>query len=305
MEVVNNLEFRVVSLRRSGHHAFIYWLGKNCRGKGCLLNLPSLNCNIFNNTYNAELYPDNGLFDLDLAREREGQFSKKDYLIYNLENENLEIFQNDDLENTHDAYAGKSEIRFDVLMLRDPFNTFASSLKFYHRIPSIFFRDYIAGLPVLWKQYAREYLGKTCFLPNSKVVVNYNAWCSSREERALIIDKLGLGLNYDAVDFIPQFGGGSSFKKNEQKSGWGVMERWKYFQKSNLFRSLFDVETIALSEEIFGHLPGTDVIYPSNITAAEIKSVHQKARLEQLPYYASYYKGRLAKHIRKLARWLL
>ena len=38
MEIINKVEFRIVSLARSGHHGIINWIIGQCPGKVCYLN---------------------------------------------------------------------------------------------------------------------------------------------------------------------------------------------------------------------------------------------------------------------------
>jgi len=300
MDIVNTLEIRVISMRRSGHHAFIAWLANNCRGNGCILNLPSLRGNIFDCIYNAHLYENNGVFDLDLEKERAGEFSKKEYLIYNLENEDLTIFLDDTIEKHHDTYVGRSGTRYDILMLRDPFNLFASSLRFFYNVPSLSFPRYIDRMTTLWKQYAKEYLGITDFLPMKKVDVNFNAWYDSEDVRCGIAETLGLRVKNNAIDFVPPFGGGSSFRRGDGKGG-NVLARWKYFTQSRLYKSLFDEETIALSEHIFGRLPGTEMFYPTKASFFQKQSTAMKIQWERLPYAIRYHR----RHLFKLLKWVI
>jgi hypothetical protein len=62
-----------------------------------------------------------------------------------------------------------------------------------------------------------------------------------------------------------QKGGGSSFdgtKYDEKAGSMNVLMRWKQIQNMKTYRKLFkDKELIGLSEKIFGHIPGTEVLY--------------------------------------------
>ena len=50
-------------------------------------------------------------------------------LIYSYEDFPLDQVASDKFEHNHDLYLGKSAIRYDLLIIRDPFNLFASRLK--------------------------------------------------------------------------------------------------------------------------------------------------------------------------------
>lgn len=268
METVNGCEIRVVALMRSGQHAVIQWMANNCEGTRCLLNNVPLEGDIFRWQEKAiSAYAGNSVAGLDVEKERAGDFSRKDYLIYNHESLDLRLFLEHELEAQHDVRFGKSRCRKDVLILRDPFNLFASSLKFYVRdgFKGIFPMVLRSRINFLWKQYAKEYLGLTCYLTHDKVVIRYNQWMSSPEERIIIAGKLGLAVKEDRVDFVPLFGGGSSFDQmdfNGAGSQMKTSERWKAFQDSDLYQGFFDEEMIALSEQIFGIIPGTEKLYP-------------------------------------------
>ena len=62
----------------------------------------------------------------DLDAERDGDFSRKDTLLYNYEDCFLGTVASDAFEENHDAWVGPSGRRTDVLILRDPYNLFAS-----------------------------------------------------------------------------------------------------------------------------------------------------------------------------------
>jgi hypothetical protein len=206
--------------------------------------------------------------NLDIGREARGEFSRKDFLVYDLENRDLSHFAGESIEKEHDALAGRSRERYDVLVLRDPFNLFASALQFY-----VNGTIYLRGLPrrsmlgkvERWKQYAREFIGQTHFLPQKKIAMTYNQWFLSAEYRKTIAFTLGIDAANSAVEHVPGFGGGSSFdgaKYQNAATRMRTLERWKHFRGSELYRSLFDDEVFDLSGKIFGDISGTGCLRP-------------------------------------------
>nr|WP_293093744.1 hypothetical protein [Okeania sp. SIO2F4] len=148
-------------MRRTGNHAIINWMRKRHHGEVWHLNKVPVKRNPYRFLY--EHYPQE-----KLRREASGDFLKKDCLIYSYEDYELEQIASQSFENKHDIYLGKSAVRYDVLILRDPFNLMASRLK----------KDYMTvrnknkTIVDLWIFYAQEYLGETQYLKNNKVVCN-------------------------------------------------------------------------------------------------------------------------------------
>ncbi len=149
-EIVNQKEIRVVGLRRTGNHAIINWMRKQHNGEVWHLNKVPVKRNPYRFLY--EHYPYE-----KFTKEASGDFLKKDCLIYSYEDFELEEIASQEFENKHDIYLGKSAVRYDVLILRDPYNFMSSRLK----------KDYMTvrnknkTLVDLWISYAQEYFGET------------------------------------------------------------------------------------------------------------------------------------------------
>lgn len=263
-EPVNNVEMRVIGLARAGNHPIIDWIGRQFPGKRvCFVNNAQPKTNpfltghcqgdgytiIFNN------------FLINAKYEQRMRFRKKDCLIYSYEDALLEDIADEDFEKNRERWVGKSLKRYDILILRDPFNLFAS------RLAAKFKKDRdiqskIDGLVKLWKDYANEYLGRTCFLKDNPVFVNYNQWFLDRGYRCGLANKLGISFTDEGLNNVVSMGTGSSFggqsfdgKAQEMK----VLERWKHFTDDEFYRSIFaDDELVALSNEVFGVIPGTE-----------------------------------------------
>jgi hypothetical protein len=292
MDYVNKKEIRVFGLKRSGNHAVIHWIANNCR-KACILNGPRLDTNIFTDLRDSHFYKNNCLFQLDLEKERKGQFAKKNVLIYNRENLDLRLLSNKKIEKNHDNFIGKSKVRYDALILRDPFNLFASTLKRFCEKPDNFFvKKYFDEIIDRWKQYALEYLGKTNYLKNKKVVINYNTWVRSKKERQKIGKKFKITIKNSNINYILGFGGGSSFDKkrlNGCAKQMKVLQRWRNFSKNELYKSFFDDEVVVLSKKIFGLIPGTECIYvPKKNSIIKEKYLKAKIKIECASLAAKY-----------------
>lgn len=138
-----------------------------------------------------------------------------------------------------------------VLLLRDPFNLFASLLR-SQRMTDANRSFYVRA----WKQYAREFLGETHYLGKDILRVSYDEWRQSGDERIRICRSLGIPEDASEFTDVPATGGGSSFDgiatdARTLKTG----ERWKQYQHDSFFRSLFDGELRGLSAPIFGEAP--------------------------------------------------
>lgn len=148
-----------------------------------------------------------------------------------------------------------------VLILRDPYNLFASRLQRQRNLQTENHIDPITDLPwdkviELWKSYAKEYVGQTNYL-GEKVVLNYNLWFQSKTYRNVMMREYFGAENKDlGIEEIPSFGGGSSFKPLDYSGNGkelGVLDRWQEFRTDPQYLSFFkDPELLALSKRIFG-----------------------------------------------------
>lgn len=253
-EIVNHNEWRIIGLSRSGNHAVINWLLAHLDGRYCFLNCVEPKYNPFECARplgSGDLYQVN--YDgFELRAEQQGMHSRKDYLLYSYEDCFLGLLRHRPSEAWHDAWVGPSKARRDLLILRDPFNLFASRIHFgldqipHHRALGI------------WKQHAREALGIRRYLPASRLCISYNRWVTSEQYRREIADQLGLHFTDAAIDEVPTTAGGSSFDGLTHRgnaSEMKVLDRWREFANDEDFWRLFDEETIRLSTELFGPPP--------------------------------------------------
>jgi hypothetical protein len=254
----NSASFRIYALRRSGHHAILNWIRAHIPGRHCLLNdcIPGKNplasCSRGNSVISA---PTGEHYRLLWRLEQSGWRAKKGTLLYNYEDTDFSQYQpNAALEQSQ---LGKSGSAKSILILRDPFNQFASKLRWARGdilTPSI---ESVEQLPALWKTYAREALGETEFLPN-RTVINYNDWFLSREYRDRLGPELGFSNQDHTIKQVARFGPttwGDSFdglKYDGNADQMKVLERWKEYADDNFYRSLFDdPELRSLSLRLF------------------------------------------------------
>ncbi|MGK7957777.1 MAG: hypothetical protein AB4063_21380 [Crocosphaera sp.] len=253
---VNHIEVCFHGMARSGNHAVINWILSMYPGKTDFWNTTS-------------------------KVPKKYFFKQKSFLLRSHENRSLaEIFQSD-LEKQHDLYIGKSSKRYNVLLIRDPFNLFASRLK---QVLNQNFdqskHGFIMGHPKykygaskpeeyvgIWKEHAKEYLGITSYLGNDKITINYSQWfldSSYREKIANLLKLKYTDENLNKVVGEKEPGAGSSFDQyeyNGQADQMKVLERWKNMIDNPNYCSLFtDREVWELSEQIFGVIPGTEAL---------------------------------------------
>jgi hypothetical protein len=267
----NTLEIRLAALRRSGSHAIVHWLLSQLPGRGVFLN----SCKPGENPYASCYRGDSavrpaGAFDLD--RERDLGPSPKDFLLYNYEDRELPAVVSDAFEAEHDRWLGTSGRRFDLLVLRDPWNNLASLLRWARGAVYPISLDSVAKAARLWKAYAREALGETAHLPASpghtRITVLYNRWVTDPAYRAELAEQLGIPFTDAGRDEVAPWGPttwGDSFDGLAYDGRAGempVLERFRWCADDPFYRGLFDGELLDLAERIFGPLPGAEALLP-------------------------------------------
>lgn len=259
-EYVNHNEIRVIGMSRSGNHAILQWLIAQMKGRVCFLNCVEGKYNPF---WTAHEMDDGASYivnypDFDLFAEMRCEWSRKDYFIYSHEDCYLRNACSEDFARQHDEFVGPSKRCVDILILRDPFNLFASRMRSLRHSVSM----HIARR--IWKQHAKEFLGKSRLLRYKPLFISFNEWSLSPEYRKGISDIIGLEFSDEKFQCITPCHGGSSFDGllyDGQAEKMKVRERWRYYQDDPGYRSIFDDEMFALSKEIFGHIPGTEALY--------------------------------------------
>jgi len=264
--IINKCEIRVFGMQRSGNHPIINWIGSQYPGKRvCYLNNVDPKGNPFSTS--AHFFRSQSIifnnFLIDTDKEKMGRLRRKDCIIYSYEDRFFNEFNHENFEERYKKYVGKSLKKYDILILRDPFNLFASRLK--RELGGMNNRINIrsdSGIIIkLWKEHAKEYLGETNHLKNNKIVINYNNWCSDKNYRRNLSSKLGIPFTDKGFNIVSPIGKGSSFNTKNyygKKDKEDLLKRWTVFRHNKLYGNFFkDRELIQLSNKIFGEIPGT------------------------------------------------
>lgn len=273
MGVTNRTLLRVFGLRRSGNHAVIGWIMENT--PGTKLHLNNIGDNLANPYrafatgvisgpqlgqvfrrrkllrmlhWHGEKLADKKFYNS--AREVDFKSLKvlpKDLLLLSYEDIDPRSPFIQEFLAAPDKHVGGSDRIMTALILRDPFNQFASLMKkgFLNRATSGFYVE-------RWKQYAREFVGESSCLGRDLVAVNYNRWVQEAEYRRELATRLGLVTGDDSFQQVPLFGDGSSFQTGATSAEQlDVFDRWRQYMGQPEYDCLFDHEIIELAARVF------------------------------------------------------
>ena len=206
-------------------------------------------------------YPEHQWAIAQYKKQAEGKFIERDCLIYSYEDYSLKQIFSKRFEKKHDLYLGKTLKRYDLLIIRDPFNFLASRLK-NNFLPVKSKRKSVIDL---WIEYAREYLGETNYLKHHKICVNYNFWVKNRDYRHDLAQKLNIKFTDVGIDKVLSHGGGSSFDGKSldgKATTMDITSRWKYFVNNPTYLKLINNKKLLYySQKIFGYIPGTEILF--------------------------------------------
>lgn len=297
---INELELRVYGLMRSGNHAIIEWiLSLYPGGKTCFLNNVEHGANDpFVTTRKFLLSGFESPVGLQACRSND-----RTLLVYSYEDRKLlqetgisfldSVFD-PDFERHREDYLGQSRTRRNVLILRDPFNCFASRLKMIHDRGAKGGMKDLSEIAQNWKALATRARGIRDCGDEREIVILFNDWVGKRAYRKAISQNLGGQYSEASMRRTSTFGGGSSFMPNGKarytvtglkprprvfsrvkgirKIFYRLLEpmvprwykvkmlnrRWHSLRSSAEFRQLFrDPDILQLSEALFGEMPGT------------------------------------------------
>jgi hypothetical protein len=256
---VNRKEVRVIGMSRSGNHAIINWILSQADGRTCFLNCVEGKTNPFTSArpLHSGLPYQANYREFDWEQEQIGQFSKKDLLLYSYEDNFLGYVCHPLFEQNHDRWVGSSLQRFDILILRDPFNLFASRLRAGKDLSPIS----VATAVRIWKQHARECIGQSRHLNQSPVLINYNRWVTEPPYRQQLAVKLGLNFTDASINTVHKTAGGSSFDGSHydgHASRMKVLERWKFYQNDPTYQQILHPELVTYGMKLFAPLPGVE-----------------------------------------------
>ena len=274
MEFRNDVEIWVFHLKRGGGHAVLNWLARAAARPVFHLN------NVFSKPFKVRLRREKvfraitdpkprtepkqvRVYGADLdpqATWAEVAAMRKEVLMCNIENFHLDRVPAEPFFNgAAESIIGPSRERKTVLVLRDAFNTFASVKRSKRRMRARldgFYRHH-------WKDYAREFLGETRFLPADTIKISYNRWFQDEDYRRELAAAFGFTFSDRGMDEISKDGGGSSFTGREFENRarhMDVLGRWRTFADDEKYLAAFDEETVELSNRIFGDVTAGEIV---------------------------------------------
>ena len=238
----NRVEFKVFGMRRSGMHAVIYWLARHFDEKVWFANdLASFNDPRAHRAEMPSMYePEEFISPLDVD-----DFWDRDkgVLISSVEDTGLEDL---DWEVNRQVVGGSDEF-YSVLVMRDPFNLFASRYK----LGMVLSKESLEN----WKKNAQEALGATSNLKN-KIIVNFGKWVTMPGYRRFMEEQMQLDESDKGVDRV--YGLGSSFmglRRDGSGTEMKVNDRWRHYRDQPSFMNFFDKEAVRLAWSLFDEVP--------------------------------------------------
>jgi len=238
----NELEIRVLGMSRSGNHAVIQWILGMTPRPAAFLNCAEGKTNPFKTARPMlEGEPDGPFASVWLADSGDPPPARRATLIHSYEDAFVRHAFSTAFENHHDEWVGGSTVRRDVVILRDPFNLFASRLRAFG--PG----SISPAAARIWRQHARPFLGKPHAGPRKPVLINFNRWASDLRERRRIARELELEFNDAGRWLVPPVAGGSSFdgqKHHDHPERMRLADRWKTYAADPRFTEAFDERLI-------------------------------------------------------------
>lgn len=230
--MINKKLYHVCGMCRSGLHVISHWILRSI-GENCAL----FNTHVTN--YNLHLPLVKDVMNDPFFPFKNGYHVNRDGTVI-LHEDSIPFKPSKCLDVEH--IIGKSESMQIILILRDPYNLTASRVKSGIRL----------DMP-MWKRHAKFSIKQKY----DTVIIKYNNWVSSKKYRQEIAYQLDIPF-VDKIEYVPTYGGGSSFDKLHYQgrgSQMRVLERWQIIR--DVYPELFeDVLIKELSQQIFGFFPG-------------------------------------------------
>ena len=232
----------ILGMKRSGHHAIVNWIAHNHSNGFLHYN----NCS--SGWQRGDFTPNYRVGDTDMGIPL-GQTKDIKHRICNVEDLDLLKFRQYKMVD-FESLKKFDEVYF-ALVLRDPYNWLASSIKVGGGIA-----PRTDSRINLWKMQAEEYLGNTCHINAPLTFVNFPKWFSSKEYRERLSYQFGMKTSHKAVDLVSNQGNGSSFDKlkfQNNASGMKILQRWHSFRGRKYFNDLIkDNQLDKYQDLIFG-----------------------------------------------------
>ncbi|MCR8825412.1 hypothetical protein [Pseudosulfitobacter koreensis] len=250
---MNDLEIQMLGLSRSGNHAIANWIWLQAKGPKVLLNCcegktnPYLSCRPMEAHLKGWREDGPGLY----SGGRDGQHADVGLLMHTYEDSWLRYAFSNALQDQHDTWLGLTRRKISLIVLRDPFNLFASRLRAGETMAPHVLRR-------MWKQHARTAFGANGTLPGEVCVVCYNDWTRDPSYRARLAARLGLTFTDAGANRVPPTNGGSSFDGTAfdgDARRMATRDRWRHYVGDPSYRALFDPEMVEMSAKLFGSPP--------------------------------------------------
>jgi hypothetical protein len=235
-----DFEFRMIGDRQGGQHAVAYWLFHQFNGVIYWKN---------SGQHKHDLLKMSNFPDLKLFKQwSENTINKHTAIAVSYEDKTLEVV------NTY-PYPQYTEKRYDIIILRDPYNCFASKIhNWRNRCPRK------AGKFEMklnaWKQKARTVISKEC-----SFFIDFGKWFSSKEYRQLILTwfpKDAFVFTDDHLNNIPKKAGASTWDERTfegKAQQMDINNRYKGIIDDPLMKKIMaDEEVKELSDKIFGKI---------------------------------------------------
>jgi hypothetical protein len=252
IEGVNGFLFRVLGMRRTGNHAIASWIEDSVPGETLHLN----NIKLGMNGYRMRYYwpePDDKAEYTALMRDGfHRRFRPRAALLVSYEDYSYKSFARVMQRQNFRSHYGCAEKVKDVLLLRDPYNLFASRIM-SGKVPT---KEAGMDQKAMYLEHAETFL--TEMDRGSLVCINYNRWFLDAAYRADIQRQLGLEQSDADTQFVSSRGGGSSFEGQSmdgRASEMQVLSRWRKMEDNPAFQELFaDGELERYSAALFGDI---------------------------------------------------
>ena len=156
-----------------------------------------------------------------------------------------------DIVKAHDYFKqllGSYKEVHRILLVRDPYNLFASRIKHYPESLSVektwIKKDFIRAN---WLTYAQRYQN-----PDGVIPVNYNRLIIDEEYRKGLSKSVnGDRFSDKALSKVDSNGGGSSFTGTSAPDPKRNVQNYRHYSDLEVFQDLFEPEYVKLSKEIF------------------------------------------------------
>lgn len=245
----NKTFYRILGMQRTGNHAIINWIMNQLQG--------GLS---FCNDLNLDQRPENSP-----TRKSKYSFAAQQTLIVSYEDK----YALDWDTSYSEDFFGKSARKYYAVILRDPFNLFASRYVWTFAQGALFREDmnYRSQIINIWKTHAKCFLAfEKSYNPDNDIIklgINYSRWVLDMEYRKELSQRLGLKFTENKLDEVKNYGGGSSFEglDNSNTDRKKYLERFTSLTEDDNFKSIFqDSEILDLSQEIFGHINKSELL---------------------------------------------